>query len=208
MTNPNSKERVVAYIDGFNLYFGMKQNGNSTLWLDPQMLVSSLLRPDQELLFSRYFTSRIRNNPEKEKRQTTYIEALETLERFEIMYGHYQSHIEKCRRCGHSYPYSSEKMTDVNIAVAMMEDAYYDKYDMAFLITGDSDLVPPIRSIHRIYPYKRVFVAFPPNRLNISVKNEAKGSLVIGRKKLLYAQFPDQVAKTDGYVLKRPAVWI
>lgn len=150
----------------------------------------------------------MRNNPDKELRQKAYIETLETLPDFRITYGHYQSHIETCRRCGHSYPYANEKMTDVNIAVAMMEDAHNVLYDAAFLITGDSDLVPPIKSIHRIYPQKRVFVAFSPNRSNISVQNEAKGSLIIGRKKLLHAQFPDQVTKSDGFILQRPAAWI
>lgn len=208
MNTPNLSERVIAYIDGFNLYFGMKVKGSSTLWLNPQQLVLSLLKPGQELIVTKYFTSRVRNNPDKERRQKTYIEALETLPDFRITYGHYQSHTETCRRCGHSYLYSNEKMTDVNIAVAMMEDAHSDLYDAAFLITGDSDLVPPIKSIHRIYPQKRVFVAFPPNRSNISVQNEAKGSLIIGRKKLLDAQFPDQVIKPDGFILQRPAAWI
>lgn len=55
---------------------------------------------------------------------------------------------------------------------------------------------------------KRVFVAFPPNLSNISVKNEAKGSLIIGRKKLLDAQFPERVTKSDGFILQRPAAWI
>lgn len=207
MKTPNHVEKVLAYIDGFNLYFGMKENGNSTLWLNPQQLVLSLLKPGQELICTKYFTSRVRNNPDKERRQKTYIEALETLPDFKITYGHYQSHIETCRRCGHSYLYSNEKMTDVNIAVSMMEDAHNDLYDMAFLITGDSDLVPPINSIHRIYPKKRVFVAFPPNRSNISVKNVAKGSLVIGRKKLMDAQFPETVSKPDGFILNRPDIW-
>lgn len=208
MNTPNRIERIIAYIDGFNLYFGMKENGNSTLWLNPKQLVESLLRPGQQLMQTKYFTSRVRNNPDKEKRQKTYIEALETLSDFKITYGHYQSHIETCRRCGHSYFYANEKMTDVNIAVAMMEDAQNDLYDTAFLITGDSDLVPPVKSIHNIYQQKRVFVAFPPNRSNISVKNEAKGSLVIGRKKLLDAQFPEHVTKQDGFILQRPGIWI
>jgi len=202
------KERIIAYIDGFNLYFGMKTDGNKTLWLNPQKLITSLLKSNQELISIKYFTSRVRNNPDKEKRQKTYIEALQTLSNFQIIYGHYQSHIETCRRCGHSYPYSNEKMTDVNIAVAMMEDAHNDLYDTAFLVTGDSDLVPPINSVHKIYNNKRVFVAFPPNRHNISVQKVAKGNLIIGRKKLIDAQFPNEVVKAGGFVLKRPLTWI
>jgi uncharacterized LabA/DUF88 family protein len=204
----NKIERIIAYIDGFNLYFGMKDSGNDTLWLNVQNLVTSLLIPTQQLIYTKYFTSRIRNNPPKEQRQKLYVEALETLSNCSIIYGHYQSHTERCRSCGNTYPYSSEKMTDVNIAVALMEDAFTDKYDTAFLITGDSDLVPAIKSIHSLFQSKRVFVAFPPNRFNVSVKNVSKGSMTIGRKKLKDAQFPDVVTKRDGFKLEKPGIWV
>jgi hypothetical protein len=43
-------ESVVAYIDGFNLYFGLKaDHGRKYLWLDLQALIEGLLRPNQEL---------------------------------------------------------------------------------------------------------------------------------------------------------------
>lgn len=203
------KERVIAYVDGFNLYFGMKENGqNDILWLDVQKLVKNLLRPNQELLFTKYFTSRVGNHPQKEKRQKTYIEAVETLSNCKIFYGHYQSHVEECRKCGHTYPYANEKMTDVNIAVEILTDAYGDKYDTAFLITGDSDLVPPINAVHTLFKNKRVFVAFPPNRYSVSVNHAAKGSLTIGRKKLKDSQFADSIQKENGFILKRPDTWV
>jgi len=203
------KERVIAYVDGFNLYFGMKDSGhNDTLWLNIQLLAQNLLRPDQELVLTKYFTSRVKNNPPKERRQKTYIEAVETLQDCKIYYGHYQSQIEECRRCGHTYPYANEKMTDVNIAVEIMSDAYLDRYDMALLITGDSDLIPPINAVHGFFKNKRVFVAFPPNRHNVSVNHAAKGSMMIGRKKLKDSQFPEKVTKNDGFVLTRPSEWV
>ena len=89
----------------------------------------------------------------------------------------------------------------------MLSDAYSDKYDMALLITGDSDLIPPIRAVHDFFKSKRVFVAFPPNRHNVSVNHAAKGSMIIGRKKLKDSQFPESVTKKDGYILKRPGEW-
>lgn len=78
--NKNTKiERVIVYIDGFNLYFGMKEAGyENCKWLDIDCLVNNLLKPNQEVQQIKYFTSRVSNNPEKQKRQTTYIEALET----------------------------------------------------------------------------------------------------------------------------------
>ena len=202
------QERVIAYIDGFNLYFGIKQNGwNDILWLDVNSLAARLLMPTQQLIETKYFTSRVRNNPGKEKRQTAYLEALQTHTGIKIFYGHYQSYVETCRRCGHSYPYSNEKMTDVNIATELLSDAFNDRYDAALLVTGDSDLVPPIRSVHLNFPAKRIVVGFPPNRFNINVKNVAKGSFMIGRKSLKDSQLPEQVVKPNGHILQRPGSW-
>ena len=98
-------------------------------------------------------------------------------------------------------------MTDVNIATQMILDAYNNSYDMAMLISGDSDLVPPIGSIHENFKDKRVFVAFPPKRHNSSVAIVAKGSMTIGRKKLVDSQFPEEVQKQDGYIIKKPLEW-
>ena len=208
MESVTRKQRVIAYIDGFNLYFGMSDGGRKdTLWLNIQLLAKNLLKPDQELVFTKYFTSRVKNDPPKVKRQNTYIEAIETLENCHIFYGNYQSYIEECRKCGHSYLYATEKMTDVNIAVEMLGDAYLDKYDMALLVTGDSDLIPPIKSLHYLFGTKRVFVAFPPNRHNVNIQRAAKGSIIIGKERLKDAQFPDNVVKKDGFILKKPAEW-
>jgi len=98
-------------------------------------------------------------------------------------------------------------MTDVNIATQMLIGAYQDQFDMAMLISGDSDLVPPIRQIHELFPRKRVFVAFPPKRHNQSVALVAKGSMLIGRKKLAESQFDEAVIKKDGYTLHKPVDW-
>jgi uncharacterized LabA/DUF88 family protein len=154
----------------------------------------------------KYFTSRVTNNPDKQKRQTTFIEALETT-KVKIYYGMFQDNTIECRRCGNLWREANEKMTDVNIATQLLVDAYQNSYDTAILVSGDSDLVPPIRAIHQLFPEKRVTVFFPPKRLNNSVADVAKGSLIIGRNKLLDAQFPNEVTKADGYVLKRPKLW-
>ncbi len=201
------KERILVYVDGFNLYFGMLEAGyNYCKWLNIKLLAKNILKPHQEIVGIKYFTSRVSNNPEKQKRQTIYLEALQT-EGVEIYYGQYQSDTIECNRCGNRWTKYNEKMTDVNIATQIILDAYQDKYDTAMLISGDSDLVPPIRAVHRTYPNKRVFVAFPPKRHNNSVSLEAKGSIIIGRKKLVDSQFAQNVRKKDGYMLTKPNDW-
>lgn len=47
--------RVAVYVDGFNLYFGLRERyGRKYLWLDLQVLAASLLRPGQSLERVRY----------------------------------------------------------------------------------------------------------------------------------------------------------
>ena len=201
------KERVIVYVDGFNLYFGMVEAGyDYCKWLDINQLVINLLKPNQELIQIKYFTSRVSNNPDKQRRQTIYIEALET-KGIKVYYGHYQSGSIECNLCGNIRPTYNEKMTDVNIATQIIIDAFQDNYDMAMLVSGDSDLVPPIKSVHDNFKKKRVFVVFPPKRHNASVSLIAKGSMTIGRKKLVDSQLPNEVQKRDGYILKKPNDW-
>ena len=202
------KERVNVYIDGFNLYFGLMQAGfENCKWLNLNKLTHNLLHINQTIAEIKYFTSRVSNNPDKQKRQATYIEALESTG-IKIYYGNYQSDKIECRQCGNIWPIYHEKMTDVNIATQMLIDAFKNKFDMAMLISGDSDLVPPIRTIHELFKDKRVFVAFPPKRHNASIAIVARGSLTIGRKKLIDSQFDEKVLKKDGYILMKPKDWI
>lgn len=55
---------VAVYIDGFNLYNGLKdKHGRKYLWLDLESLARRLLRQDQQLALVRYFTAPVRNDP-------------------------------------------------------------------------------------------------------------------------------------------------
>jgi uncharacterized LabA/DUF88 family protein len=202
------KEKIIAYVDGFNLYFGMREAGfDKCRWLNVKKLVEKLLKPHQELKGVKYFTSRVSNNPDKQKRQSTYIDALESTG-VKITYGNYQDGSEECKRCGNIWRTAKEKMTDVNIATAIIVDAFKNEYDMAMLISGDSDLTPPIREVHNLFKEKRVFIAFPPKRHNSSMALVAKGSEIIGRKKLVDAQFDMEVTSKTGYTLKIPKEWL
>ena len=204
-------QRVIVYIDGFNLYFGLKSKGwRRFYWLDLRRLAESLLRPGQQLVCVRHFTTRISalpGNPNKPKRQTTYLEALETLPDLHIHYGHYLTKQRTCFRCGATWDTHEEKMTDVNISVELLSDAQDGRFDTAIIVSGDSDLIAPIDAVRNRYPERRVIVAFPPDRNSVQLSNAATAAFRIGRKKFKDSQFPDQVTKPDGFVLRRPAEW-
>jgi uncharacterized LabA/DUF88 family protein len=98
-------------------------------------------------------------------------------------------------------------MTDVNLAIQLLGDAFDDHYDVALIISGDSDLTTPIKRVRTRFPAKRLIVAFPPNRHSADLKRAAHGHLTIGEDKLRASQLPEQLTKPDGYVLSRPATW-
>lgn len=201
--------RVISYIDGFNLYFGLKRrNWKRYYWLNIIKLSNNLLTKDQTLIKTKYFTSRIASPPDKVKRQNTFIEALSTLDKLKIFYGKYQNNTQECTRCGNIWPAPNEKMTDVNISVELLSDAFQDKFDTALLISGDSDLTGPIKKIHELFPSKRVVIAFPPETFSFELSKTADAYFVIGRKKLAASVFDEEITKKDGFILKRPSRWV
>ena len=135
------KYRVIVYVDGFNLYYGLKDSGlRRYYWLDIQKLAENLLKPNQRLVTVRYFTTRISKtpaNPEKQKRQSTYLDALITLPDTRLYYGHYLAKDKHCASCDAVWKTYEEKMTDVNIAVELLVDAQDDKFDTAIIVSGD-----------------------------------------------------------------------
>ncbi len=203
-------QRVIAYVDGFNLYFGLKQSGfKRYYWLDVAMLARHLLKPEQQLVATHYFTARIRDNGRNaadQKRQNTYLEAL-ALQGVQCQFGHYLEKTRTCRKCGSTWPDYEEKMTDVNIAIQLLNDTFDDAFDVALVISGDSDLTTPIRRVRQRFPHKRVIVTFPPNRYSNELKRCATGYITIGEDKLRASQLPEQIRKPDGFVLSRPATW-
>jgi len=201
-------ERVISYVDGFNLYFGLKsKDWRRYYWLNIQLLVQNLLKPNQRLLLTKYFTSRVTLSPDKQRRQSTFIEALETLSDFQISYGKYQLNPRQCRNCGFQDKVPNEKMTDVNIAVEMLKDAYQDKFDIVLLISADSDLVPPVKAVRELFPNKQIITAFPPNRRSADLANSVNKTLIIRRRTIAKSLFPKEVKKQDGYILRCPSSW-
>ena len=204
-------ERVAVYIDGFNLYYGMKSKGwQRYYWLDLRLLSNHLLRSYQELELVRYFTAKVvylDRHPEQQRNQHTYLEALETLPGLEIHYGYFLEKKRSCWNCGRVDSTYEEKMTDVNIAVQLLSDAQDDVFDTAIVMSADSDLAGPVKSLRSRYSDKKVVVAFPPRRYSNNLVNLATGYLRIGQDKLRRSQFPDQVHKSDGRIMSRPSNW-
>lgn len=203
--------RVVAYVDGFNLYFGLKDKGwKKHYWLDLNGLATSLLKPGQTLAGAHYFTSRIRANGRNVadmQRQSDYLDALATLPSLTIHYGHYLQKSRRCHSCGAQWMDYEEKMTDVNIAMQLLADAFDDHFDTALVISADSDLTTPVRQVRARFPAKRVIVAQPPGRNSIQLAGVATAAFTISETKVRQNQLPAAVTTASGHVIQCPAHW-
>ncbi|MFO0899832.1 MAG: NYN domain-containing protein [Pirellulales bacterium] len=212
--------RAICYVDGFNLYYGLREAAlRHCYWLNIRDVAVHLVRAPLVLEHTKYFTARVSGKhrgdslekaAEREAgrvRQTTFLEALGTVNSLEIIEGRYQLTREYCRACKAEFRRPEEKMTDVRIATEMLTDAFLNRFDVAVLLSGDSDLVPPIAAILDHFPQKRVIVAFPPCRESSALKQIASSFVKVWPRTLEKCQLPRTVVKANGVELCRPAEW-
>ncbi len=150
MAERRDRPRAIVYVDGFNLYYGSLK-GTPYRWLDLARL-ADLMLPDQEVIAVKYFTA-IVDSPSGSVRQQVYIGALEAHGRVSTYRGHFLSHVKRrpratvCAQCGDRYAdvvITEEKGTDVNLATHLLYDACTDAFDVAAVLSNDSDLVMPV----------------------------------------------------------------
>lgn len=207
-------ESVNFYIDGLNLYNGLKSaNLRIYYWLNLEELAKSLLKPYQNLNIIKYFTSMVYpdNNYEfsgsnRFERQSRYIKALKTLDSIEIILGRHQKNVVNCNNCGHTTSKYVEKMTDVKIAVEMLKDAFQKNCDTQILITGDTDLMPVTETIFNLSNTKLIIFA-PPYRKNDRLKKYCYFYGKLFKKHIADSQFPNTVINKEGYKIHKPVYW-
>lgn len=88
-----------------------------------------------------------------------------------------------------------------------MYDAFEDKFDKAFIVTADSDLVPPIEKIKILFPEKILISIFPPSRSSKALKKISDNSLKVFEKSLRKSQFDDTLEMKNGIMIRKPYKW-
>lgn len=207
--------RVNVYVDGFNLYYGVARN-TPYRWLDLLRLSEGLVRPGHEIHRIRYFTARVTND-EAAVRQAAYLRALATIPILTIHEGRFRTHPVSLPLTDGSGTASvfrtEEKGSDVNLASWLLFDACDRDFEIALVVSNDTDLVFPVREARRRFGVA-VGVSCPvyhgdrhPSRelveatdFNVHITKKRRGLLRRSR-------FPDPVEDRDGRPVRKPEAW-
>ena len=200
-----------VYIDGFNFYYGCIKD-TPFHWLNLAMMCKLLL-PKDHIQTIKYFTALVTpwpNDPNKLIRQKVYLRALRTIPNLEIVLGTFLSHEVRMPLAPPQKGFAKvikteEKGSDVNIATHLLIDGFNNDYDLAVIVSNDSDLLSPIcyvkdqlgKQVGLLNPHKNPSVALQPHVLFI--KNIRKGVL---SKSL----FPNELQDKQGKFSK-PKSW-
>jgi len=147
-----------VYTDGFNLYYGALRN-TPHRWLNLEILCQLLL-PKNVIGEIKCFTALVSarpNDPDQPLRQQLYLRALGTLPKDSVHLGHFLTHTVTMPLVGlPGQPQqfakvikTEEKGSDVNLATHLLHDAHVGRFDVAVVISNDSDLLEPIEIVRQ-----------------------------------------------------------
>ena len=211
--------RTIVYVDGFNLYYGALK-GTVYRWLDVGELCRRMLRSDSDIVGIKYFTAKVQprpGNPQAAQRQQIYLRALATVPGLSIHYGHFITRpanrllVNPVRGLGRYADVwiTEEKGSDVNLASHLLVDGFRARYDLAVVVSNDSDLKEPVRFVRDdlkapvgiLNPHRQRSWALSPRTL-------PQGSFYkpIREHVLRDSQFPASIRDRHGEI-RRPARW-
>lgn len=199
-----------VYIDGFNLYYGSRKKGNFK-WLNVDKLCSLLL-PHDQIVSIKYFTANVkarRDDYDKPLRQQVYFRALRSIPHLQIFLGTFLTHPKRVLVKDSNPPswvlidHTEEKGSDVNLAAHLLCDAFRGNFEMAILITNDSDLYEPVRVVTQELGL-RVGILNPHERNSVELTKVASFMKEIRRGPLSASQFPHTLTDASG-IFTKPA---
>lgn len=164
--------RAAIYIDGFNLYYPIHESGMHQLkWANLWKLGELICEPHKASLVKAVFCTALpKHYPEKHDRHVTF-NAAQRANGVVVVPGHHMFDGEKW----------NEKQTDINVALSLIMDGVDDVYDIAILLSADSDQAATARVFSERFPDKKLLAVSPPNRpVSDKVKPHVWKSFTLG----------------------------
>ena len=184
-------------------------------WLDLQKLCQLLL-PENTITEIKYFTALVSArpaDPNQTVRQQVYLRALATLPSVSIHYGHFRTHEVTMPRVpvsGRRHEYvrvikTEEKGSDVNLVTHLLHDAHMRRFEVAVVVSNDSDLLEPIKIV-RDELGKKVGILNPHKRPSRALLPHIDFIKQIRTGALQASQFLATMSDQHG-TFNKPAAW-
>ena len=225
--------RTIVYIDGFNFYHLRLQKQRQFRWLDLKALSEQLVAPPHVITQVNYYTARVsaKIDADAPRKQQLYLSALGSVPGIKTHYGRFlfgekwafllQPPAARPATYAWNLPGPrmvqvakvEEKGSDVNLASHLVRDALLDRFDVALVLSNDTDLVEPVRIVTQEVGKRVGLVAPCRSRHNgppvPSPSLRAVGSFVIyvDDRHLAAAQFPATITLPNGRTIQKPATW-
>lgn len=203
------------YIDGYNIYHGIKETGDKTLlWLNLFALAYWLMKPDEILDKIVYFTSLPTKNNDSYRRHINYLRLITNLNTdnlLDIVYGRQDISEKACRRdqCqGRNARFIEEKELDVAIASHIVRDTLKNQVDSLYLISADSDMNPAIRMIENENVDIRITICAPPLRPNKIVNLPGIDYVQLSEKDIAHCRAPVTIVFNHRKTIVMPETWV
>ena len=100
---------------------------------------------------------------------------------------------------------TEEKGSDVNLATHLLLDSFRDFYELAVVVSNDSDLLLPIRVAVELFN-KKVGLLNPQRHPSVALLPHVMFVKNIRKTVLMKSQFPDWLADQDG-AFNKPSAW-
>ena len=207
---------TIIYIDGLNLHYSL--DNTPYKWLNVQSLTRNILTSSfHKIVKIKYFTA-IPTKADSARKHHLYLQALETLQNIEIIYGKHKKRRIKGKLIKYDPTLNKEiitnktvkifkpeeKETDVNIASHIVYDSCKENIDCIVLLSNDTDLKTPLKFVK--YRLKKKVVIITPiirldnpdepirsNKSHIELRKLSNVNLCIEEHHLKNSQFPDVV---------------
>lgn len=200
--------KVYVLVDGFNLYHALDANPayRTFKWLSLTRLCKCYVLGRDTLEGVEYFTTLATWDPAKVVRHQLFIRANES-EAVKVTYGEFKRKRRICPECRKPIRTYEEKQTDVNIALRLFELAVQDRYDKAIIISGDTDLIPAVKTVQKTFPSKKIGVVIPIGRASEDLKQQVDFHHKMKLEHLISSRFGDPMTLADGSLLRCPLNW-
>lgn len=204
-------DRVVAFVDGFNLYHSIAiPSFRKYRWLDLKELVKHFLRRNEKLDALNYYTAFATwRSQQSIDRHRAYVSALESTG-VKVIKGKFLQKERSCPLCKQKFQAHEEKFTDVNIALGILSTCIQNRADSIYLLSGDNDLIPALLTVRKLYPTVELNVLLPINaqakHLVTQCRQNGFRYSKITEKHLAATQLPNSIIQPH-ITLQRPTHW-